>query len=179
MHNCHKAHSGPADVLSALSRTPLQPTSTDRETERETERESKQKERRDTGRGYKANGGKTDCGVGEGHCECEKKDGLQMVTSCIHVDLGESSSASLPFFDAGLHSKLFDSQGERARERERGEASFSAYPFWLFGKQKQNILGILREKKGKREGTKRTTKTGRAFLGRKVHFLPSCKQIIA
>ena len=52
------------------------------------------------------------------------------------------------------------------------EASFSAYFFGLLQGKKQHLLAILRQNRE----TKRKTKIGRAFFGRKVHFFPSFKQ---
>ena len=50
--------------------------------------------------------------------------------------------------------------------------------FWLFARQKQHILANFEAKKGKREETKRKTKIGRAFSGRKVHFFPNLSNIL-
>ena len=60
------------------------------------------------------------------------------------------------------------------------EASFSAYVFAFlpFGKAKTAYFSHFEAKKGKREETKRKTRIGRAFFGRKVHFSPVLSKIL-
>ena len=50
--------------------------------------------------------------------------------------------------------------------------------FLAFCRQKQHILAILRQKRGKGR-SKKEDQIGRAFFGRKVHFFPSFKHIFA
>ena len=54
------------------------------------------------------------------------------------------------------------------------EASFSAYIFWLFARQKQHVLAILRQKREKGRN-KKEDQNWSCFFGRKVQFFPSFK----
>ena len=61
--------------------------------------------------------------------------------------------------------------------KRMAEASFSAYFFLVFERQKQHILAILRKKEKGRN--KKDDQIGCAFFGRKVYFFPNFKPIFA
>ena len=60
-----------------------------------------------------------------------------------------------------------------------GRINFSAYFFAFFKGKETAYFGQVEAKIGKREGAKRTTKIGHAFLCQKVHFFPGLKQSVA